>query len=493
MLKNFLRGAGAALVLSLGTLVPAAQAQSPFDPVVRVNESVITRFEVDQRLQFLTVLRQSGLTRDGVIEALVDERLQLAEARRTDNELSEDQLGQAMEEFASRANLSAEEFIAAIGQQGVAPETFRDFVRAGSAWREVVRGRFASQARVSDEEIDRAIALGTGQGSVQVQLAEARRTDNELSEDELAQAMEEFASRANLSAEEFMAAIGQQGVAPETFRDFVRAGSAWREVVRGRFASQARVSDEEIDRAIALGTGQGSVQVQLAEIVLPLAPETAGLVREQADAIQQMQSFGEFSQAAREFSAAPSGESGGALGWMALSALPEQIAPLFLSMAPGDVTPPLPLPNVNAIAMFQLRGLRDSRPGVMQNVTLDYMLVRTPQGAAPAEMARLAPLVSTCDSLYSHVPDSGSRIEQVTGPRSDTAAGVRGVIDRLDPLEMAVLPGNSALVMLCARTPIAGADLSRDDLQRRLFSRKLEDLAAGYLAELRANAFVERL
>ncbi|WP_172328657.1 SurA N-terminal domain-containing protein [Mangrovicoccus sp. HB161399] len=401
MLKKLLQGAGAALVLSLAALAQPAGAQSPFDPVVRVNESVITRFEVEQRMQFLTVLRQSGLTRDGVIDALIDERLELAEAARLDVTLSEDQLQQAMEEFASRANLSADEFVAA---------------------------------------------------------------------------------------------IAQQGVDPETFRDFVRAGTAWRDVVRSRYASQARVSDEEIDRAIALGTGQGSVQVQLAEIVLPLLPETAGLVREQADAIQQMKGFDEFSRAARDLSASPSGDSGGALGWMPLSNLPEQIAPLMLSMAPGDVTPPLPLPNVDAIALFQLRGLRDSRPGVMQNVTLDYMLLRTPQGAAPAEMARLEPLVSTCDSIYSHVSDpGGTRIEHVTGPRAETAAGVRGVIDRLDPLEMAVLPGNSAVVMLCARTPIAGADLSRDDLQRRLFSRKLEDLANGYLAELRANAFIERL
>ncbi|WP_108262121.1 peptidylprolyl isomerase [Mangrovicoccus ximenensis] len=234
--------------------------------------------------------------------------------------------------------------------------------------------------------------------------------------------------------------------------------------------------------------------MQLAEIVLPLMPETAGLVREQADAIQRMETFGEFSDAARELSASPSAGNGGSLGWMPLSDLPEQIAPVFLSMAPGDVTPPLPLPNVDAIALFQLRGLRDSRPGVMQNVELDYMLVRTPQGAAAAEMARLKPQVSTCDSLYSFVSDPDrTRIEHVTEPRAETAAGVRGAVDRLDPLELAVLPGNSAIVMLCARTPIAGADLSRDDLQRRLFGRKLEDLAAGYLAELRANAYIERM
>lgn len=65
------------------------------------------------------------------------------------------------------------------------------------------------------------------------------------------------------------------------------------------------------------------------------------------------------------------------------------------------------------------------------------------------------------------------------------------VIDTLDPGEMAPLPGGAALVMLCSRSNMLGEDLSRDELQQRLFSRKLEDLAAGFLAELRANAYIE--
>ena len=44
-----------------------------------------------------------------------------------------------MDEFASRAQLSADEFITALGQRGVAPETFRDFIAAGVGWRDLIR------------------------------------------------------------------------------------------------------------------------------------------------------------------------------------------------------------------------------------------------------------------------------------------------------------------------------------------------------------------
>ena len=394
----------AALCLALAAVcLPAtgrAQGASPFQVLARVDDSVVTRFEVDQRLRFLEVLRQPGITRDGVIDALIDERLQLAAARAQDTALTEDEVQAAMEEFAGRANLTADEFIGL---------------------------------------------------------------------------------------------IGQQGVAPETFRDFVRAGSAWRALVRQRLASQARVSEEELNRAIALGSGQGSVQVLLSQIVLPLAPEVADLTRQQAQAIQAMTSIEEFSAAAQEVSIAPSAANGGRLDWMPLSELPPQIAPIFLTMKEGEVTAPVPLGQGQAIGLFQLRALRDGRPSILQNVDLDYVLVRVPAGTATAEVARLRPLVSTCDTLFSLVPDPDrTRVTRVQEPREKLDGTLRGVIDTLDPGELAALPGNAALVGLCSRTPILGADLSRDELSVRLQARKLEDLADGYLAELRANAFIER-
>lgn len=111
---------------------------------------------------------------------------------------------------------------------------------------------------------------------------------------------------------------------------------------------------------------------------------------------------------------------------------------------------------------------------------------------AATELARIEPLVENCDSLYGIYPGADDRrLELITTTRSK-AGNAASVIDTLDPDEMAPLPGGAAFVMLCKRSAILGDDLSRDDLQQRMFSRKIEDLADGFLAELRANAYIER-
>ena len=135
----------------------AAQAQDgPFSPVVRVNDSAITAYELEQRILFLQLLRFPGDIQAEAEKGLIEDRLRLATARQVGFKLTDEQIAAGMTEFASRANLDTEQFLAAIAQGGVEPETFRDFVEAGIAWRELVRGRFLPAVRVSEAEIDRA-------------------------------------------------------------------------------------------------------------------------------------------------------------------------------------------------------------------------------------------------------------------------------------------------------------------------------------------------
>ncbi|MGA1269198.1 MAG: SurA N-terminal domain-containing protein, partial [Gemmobacter sp.] len=140
------------VALAAGLFAPQVRAQvNPFEPVVVVNGSPVTAYEFFQRRQFLRALGIQGDLDRQAESALIDEKLQLAEAARLGIGVSEADLQGGMTEFAARANLSAEDFIAAIGQAGVAPETFRDFVRVGLAWRQVVRARFGAQANAVAE------------------------------------------------------------------------------------------------------------------------------------------------------------------------------------------------------------------------------------------------------------------------------------------------------------------------------------------------------
>jgi parvulin-like peptidyl-prolyl isomerase len=153
-----------ALCLGLSAAIAAlpareALAQNPFAVVVRVNDDAVTAYEIQQRRLFLTLLNAPAEVVGAVRDTLVNERLQVQAARRFGVPASAEAIEQGVAEFAARANMGPEQFVAALGQAGVAPETLRDFIAAGVNWRNVVRARFAQAAQVSDADIDRALSL----------------------------------------------------------------------------------------------------------------------------------------------------------------------------------------------------------------------------------------------------------------------------------------------------------------------------------------------
>ena len=140
-------------------------AQNMFAPVATINDSVVTEFEVQQRVRFLQILNARGATRKAAIESLIDERLRGEAIRDAGLKLTEGGINEALEEFAGRANLSRAEFTTALGRAGVEQETFRDFVLNGIAWRDLIRARYGARVSISEAEIDRALATQRSGGS----------------------------------------------------------------------------------------------------------------------------------------------------------------------------------------------------------------------------------------------------------------------------------------------------------------------------------------
>ncbi|MFD1808942.1 hypothetical protein ACFSHQ_14915 [Gemmobacter lanyuensis] len=101
---------------------PVLAQQNLFAPRIIINDRAVTEFEYQQRLRFLQLLRAPGDVEKAALEGLIDDRLRQQEAKRFDVKLNEDDLKKGMEEFAARANLSAEEFIKALGKPGSNPK-----------------------------------------------------------------------------------------------------------------------------------------------------------------------------------------------------------------------------------------------------------------------------------------------------------------------------------------------------------------------------------
>jgi len=168
---NPVRAALCALIVACAWMaapIAATAQQSLFDTVARVNDSVVTRFEVIQRARLLGVLRRPDASPAAAFEDLIDDRLKEQAARSAGIIPTQEDIRFGIEEFAARANLTGEELLIAVSEVGIEPETVRDYIATLISWGEVVRERFTARARPSDAEIDRAVALGLDSGSTRV-------------------------------------------------------------------------------------------------------------------------------------------------------------------------------------------------------------------------------------------------------------------------------------------------------------------------------------
>ena len=254
MLKTMLGAIGLAAVLLSAASAPA---QTMFRPVAVVNDSAITGFDLAQRAQILVALgfptASPDALRAAALERLIEDRLKMQEGK--------------------RLGLSADA-----------------------------------------DSIERAI-----QG---------------------------FATRTGLSADEFRTAMSTQGVTALALDDMVSAEVVWRQVVRGQFIRRVEPGEAEIDAEIALMQQSASVSYRIAEIGLPKndAGRSAAETRELADRLYaSLSQGGDFAAAVRTYSRAPSAPRGGDVGWVSGAQLPPNIIGALSDLSPGQVTQPFPV------------------------------------------------------------------------------------------------------------------------------------------------------
>jgi peptidyl-prolyl cis-trans isomerase SurA len=156
---------------TLAMLSPVMTA-AQFAPAITVNDSVVSKFEIDQRMIMLGTFRTPGNLEDTAREQLIEDRLKLAALNSAGLRITDEGLVGAMGEFATRANMDLDQFITMLGQSGVSEETFRDFVRVNVSWRDFIRTRFNDRAQVSEADIDLALGQSDASSSIEVLLSE---------------------------------------------------------------------------------------------------------------------------------------------------------------------------------------------------------------------------------------------------------------------------------------------------------------------------------
>ena len=391
---------GLIMTATLGLAPMMATAQGQFEPSILVNNRAVTGYEIDQRAKLLELFRTPGAGRELAREQLIEDRLKQVEMARFGLQLSEDGLQSALDDFASRANMTLDQFHTILAQNGVSQETLRDFVGIGVSWRDYIRSRFGRRVNITEAEIDRALSATSG-------------------------------------------------------------------------------STE-------------GIEVLLSEIIIPAPPPRAAQALATAERIAQTRSLDTFSAEARRVSALPSRTDGGRLGWLPISNYPPQLRSLLLELGTGEVTVPLQIPN--GVALFQMRGVREVPQARPEPSLIEYAAFYIAGGRDVAR--NLADRVDTCDDLYGVAQGQPAEVlERDSLPPAQIPQDVALELARLDPGEVSynLTRANGAttiFLMLCNRVSEGGEGANREAVSNQLRSQRLGGFADALLADLQASATI---
>ena len=310
-----------------------------------------------------------------------------------------------------------------------------------------------------------------------------------VSEEELQFELESFAQRFNVAFDEFAAELERVGISVDTPREFIANQLLWREVVRARFGAQANVDEAQVERSANAEKSGSSIEVLLTEIIMAMQPGQEQEVRERARELSKIRSFDVFSDAASEFSDAPTREFGGRVTWQKLDTLPGVLQPLIFGLAPGEVTDPLSIPN--ALALFQLRGIRETAYRRPLPDSVDYLRYALPSSELE-NIKAIRANINHCDDLYGWAKGNPNHVlKRKTVKRAEIDGPTRNILTNLDENEyvIATQEPTTTLIMMCSRSQTL--DLEEQDLAQirdGLLNQRLGSYADSYLENLRDDA-----
>ena len=339
-----------------------------------------------------------------------------------------------------------------------------------------------------------------------LQLQEAERLDITVEDAEIQRALANIAERNQMTVEAMQRFFAQNGINLATLLDQVRAQIAWVKVVNRQIVPRVTVTVDQLDMAVEEARRNvGEPEYLLSEIVLPVDnPAQAQVVaQDAARLVQTLRKGASFESLARQVSAAASAETGGDVGWIRSSAIPQELRNTLESMREGEISDPIPSPV--GYYIFLLRDRRLNQAAVDRstgNVEVELAQILFPvDGGTDVDALRVQ-----AAALRDDLGDCAAMVEtaaELNAPQSgrlgwlrvgDLPPAFRQAVSSLPvgqvsaPLEG---PAGIHLLMVCNRRDPQGETPQRDQIAERLQRERVERLARRYLRDLRKEAFVE--
>jgi peptidyl-prolyl cis-trans isomerase SurA len=355
------------LIVLVSTLLPqAGHAQQIQQIVAVVNDEPISRYDMEQRLRMIvssTGLKANNQTirrlQPQVLQALINERLQLQEAERNNIRVSDNEIKSSIARLEAQNNIPPGSFPEVLARSGIEIYSLEEQIRAQIAWHKLVARRLGPTVNVGDDEIDAILdRMKSNQGKQENLLGEILLTvDSPADEADVRQTAQRLVEQIRNGAQfpavarEFSqgataAAGGDAGwVQPGQLPRPVEAALAGLKV--GEVSNPIKTATGYSivllrDRRTILGANPLETELTLKQIVLPLATDAssstvnshlarANSLRQRLDGCSNVEALG------KEINSPMSGT----LGRMKVGDLPEQFRKAVADLQVGQSSVPV--------------------------------------------------------------------------------------------------------------------------------------------------------
>jgi len=137
----------------IAAAAPPARAQV----VVMVDGEPITALDIEQRSKLIQASTHKVPSRQEVLDDLINDKLEVKEAKKFSLEASDGDVDKAFAGMASRMSLTVAQLTEVLAKTGIRPDTMKARIRAQIVWGQLIKGRFQSSLQLGEKDIVNAL------------------------------------------------------------------------------------------------------------------------------------------------------------------------------------------------------------------------------------------------------------------------------------------------------------------------------------------------
>lgn len=334
-----------------------------------------------------------------------------------------------------------------------------------------------------------------------LQMQEAKRNSITISDEEVAKAIADTATRSE-NGETVLDFIKKQGLSERSFEAQARAQLAWTKVVQRKLRRNVSIAQDEIARASAAEAATpGEIELRLTAFEIRPTKGKEDAANKLAEEITlQLRAGADSAGIASRYIRQSEVQYNPPI-WIAEKDMPPQVQQALRTLKPGEASPPL-----RSSAGIQIIQLLERKTAPKLSDATEYAIkqiaVTVPKKRDKASLNQLHEAVNTLrtnpgDCISETVPMVSLPVD-VKFVRTRVGAMTpqqRQIISRLEVGEVSeplMGPDAVRLVVMCEKIEPAGGDTPDvERIRQQLFAEKLELEAQKHMRNLRRDAFID--